>query len=129
MGLFSVNVRVGARDGGATAPALAVVDTGAADSVMPASFLEGLGIQPLYRGIYTLADGSQREYGRGIALIAIDGVKGGIEGLELPCPVVFGDDEGGYMLGATALEFFDVTIDPVDQRLTRRPKGTLRYHP
>ena len=49
------------------------------------------------------------EYGYGIARFAIDR-------REFPCPVIFGPDEE-CLLGATTLEIFNLTVDPVTQTL------------
>jgi len=34
-----------------------------------------------------------------------------------PCPVIFAPEESLYLLGATALENFGLTVDPVGKRL------------
>ena len=59
-----------------------MVDTGASDSMFPASLLEQLHVPPRTQVDYVLADGSEVTYGRGQAHIAIkdrDGI----------CPVIF----------------------------------------
>ncbi len=113
MGTFSVTMGVGDLDRGPLTPVAAMVDTGAFNSMMPASLLKGLGLEPMEREVYTLADGSEVEYEIGAARI-------GLGGREWPCPVVFGP-EGQYLLGATTLEIFRLMVDPVDQQLVRRP--------
>ena len=86
-----------------------MVDTGSIHSMFPASLLSQMGVEPLEYGQYGLADGSVVEFGFGMANI-------GIEGRELPCPVIFGPDDQ-YLLGATALEIFTMQVDPVGERL------------
>ena len=113
MGTFSVAMGVGNLDRGPLTPVLAMVDTGAFDSMLPASLLKGLGLEPMEREVYTLADGSAVEYETGMAWI-------GLGGRERYCPVVFGP-ENQYLLGATALEIFHLMVDPVGQQLVRRP--------
>ena len=87
----------------------ALVDTGASDSVLPASLLRGLGIEPIDTVTLTLADNTERDYERGIALFTY-GPR------SFPCPVVFGD-EGVVLMGATTLESLKLIVDPVDHRL------------
>ena len=112
MGTFSVAMGVGALDRGPLTPVVAMVDTGAFDSMLPASFLKGLGLDPLDREVFTLADGREVEYETGTARI-------GLGERERPCPVAFGP-EGQYLLGATTLEIFHLVVDPVGQQLIRR---------
>ena len=113
MGTFSVEIGVGNLDSGPLTPVSAVVDTGAHDSMFPAALLKGLGLEPTGREIYTLADGSRVECEVGRERI-------GLDGRELPCRVVFGPEEQ-YLLGATALGFFRVLVDPEDRQLWRKP--------
>ena len=96
-------------------PVTALVDTGAAHSVMPESLLAQHGIPPLEYRPFTIADGSEVEYGYGMALI-------GIEGREFPCPVIFGA-EGQFLLGATTLQIFNLMVDPPEERLVTKPLG------
>ena len=91
MGEFEVELQVhrydpvlGMAAGGVTVDAL--VDTGASDSVLPASLLRGLGIRPIDTVTLTLADNSERDYERGIALFTY-GPR------SFPCPVIFGTRE------------------------------------
>ena len=113
MGTFSVEIGVGNLDSDSMANVLAMVDTGAFDTVLPASLLRRLGLEPVETELYTLADGSAVEYELGTARI-------GIDGRERFCQVVFGP-EGQYLLGATTLELFHLMVDPVDERLVRKP--------
>ena len=41
-----------------------------------------------------------------------------IDGDERPCPVIFGP-EGNYLLGASALESYNLLVDPTGERLIR----------
>ena len=114
MGVFKVDIGVGHPDGGDLAPVTATVDTGASHSMMPDSLLAGLGMTPIERDEYILADGSIVEYGLGLARFAVSG-------REFPCPVIFGPEEE-YLLGATTLETFNFMADPVGKRLVRTPR-------
>ena len=113
MGTFSVAMGVGNLDRGPLTPVSAMVDTGDFDSMLPASLLKGLGLEPMEREVFTLADGSEVEYETGMAWF-------GLGGRERYCPVVFGP-ENQYLLGATALEIFHLMVDPVGRQLVRRP--------
>ena len=113
MGTFSVAIGVGNLDRGPLTPVSAMVDTGAFNSMLPASLLKGLGLEPMEREVYTLADGSEVEYAVGMARIALDG-------REWHCPVVFGP-ENQYLLGTTTLNCFHLMVDPAGQQLVRRP--------
>ena len=109
MGIFWQTLKVGNPQGGDFAEIQAMVDTGAADSMFPASFLSELQLQPIASHTYVLADGSRVELPYGIALIEINGDT-------RPCPVVFGPG-GEALLGATTLEFFKLLVDPNTGRL------------
>ena len=109
MSLFTVQISVGHPDGGDLHPVDAVVDTGAAHSMLPASLLDRLNIGPLQQLGFILADGSRVRYGFGMARFRI-------EDEERQCPVIFGPDNN-YLLGATALEIFNLLVDPQGERL------------
>ena len=110
---FSVAIGIGNRNAGPLTPVSAIVDTGAYDSMFPASLLKGLGLEPTRREAYALADGSKVEYEVGTARIALDQQ-------EMDCTVVFGPEDQ-YLLGATALANFRVLVDPEDRRLWQKP--------
>ena len=115
MGYFSVPISVGHphESGSDLRPVQAVVDTGASDSVLPASLLGELHIEPegSYPGYYANGESDVRNYG--VAAIRI-GERTNI------CPVIFGPD-GHYLLGATTLEIFKLAVDPVGQQLIPVP--------
>ena len=109
MSLFTLPISVGHPDGGDLHPVDAVVDTGAAHSMLPTSLLNRLNISPQEQLGFILADGSRVRYGFGIARFRM-------EELERHCPVIFGPDNN-YLLGATALEIFNLSVDPQGERL------------
>ena len=113
MGLFEVQVGVGRMGNDETAPVTALVDTGAAHSLMPESLLKRLGLTPLEYRPYSMADGREVEYGYGIASFAY-------EGREFPCPVIFGSGDQ-FLLGATTLQIFNLMVDPAAERLVAKP--------
>ena len=109
MSLFQVDVGVGNLEGGDLAPVRAVVDTGAAHSMLPASLMAQLRIQPDQELGFILADGSRVRYGYGFARFSI-------EGHERPAPVIFGPEDN-CLLGASTLEIFNLLVDPAGERL------------
>ena len=119
MGYFSVQIYLGHPyvSGGDMRPIDAVVDTGASDSVFPASLLEELHIEP--EGTYPCryANGETDVLSYGVAAIRI-GDRTNV------CPVIFGPD-GHFLLGATTLEIFKFGVDPVAQELV--PVPALRF--
>ena len=113
MGVFEVTLGVGGPGSGELTPVTAMVDTGSAHSMLPASLLTRLGLAPLERFAYELADGSWVEYDYGMARLGLNGNP------ERYCPVIFGPEEQ-YLVGATTLEFFNLLVDPVAGTLIRR---------
>ncbi len=114
MGTFSVTIQVGDPAGRQYVDIEALVDTGASDTVLPQEVLAGLGITPIDRSRYRLADGRIVEYDVGEARIRIN------EG-ERTALVVFDSQGATALLGATTLELFHLAVDPVEQRLITVP--------
>ena len=96
MGTFTVPVMVGNPYSAARETVDALVDTGAAFSVMPASLLRRLGIEATRTRRLRLANGEVEERQTGMAFFEVDSMDG-------EARVVFGP-EGLYLLGATTLE-------------------------
>jgi clan AA aspartic protease len=121
MGLMHVTVSVrvpGAESSGYEA--LFLVDTGATDSMAPASRLVRAGIRPVGTKRYELADGTVHEYQFGLAQIEFMGeVTAG--------RVIFGPDTIEPILGVTALESVGVVLDPSTQTLKRLPAVPLKH--
>ncbi|MDE2899490.1 MAG: aspartyl protease family protein [Chloroflexota bacterium] len=109
MDLFTVPVEIANPQGGPAASIEPVVDTGAGFSVMPASLLERLGVEPVEQEEFMLASGEVRVYAVGEARFKIDG-------RERTTPVVFGDD-GVFLLGAVTLQNFGLVADTTEHRL------------
>ena len=118
LGTFDVTIGVGNLNGGDLVEVEAFVDTGATCTTVPASLLERLSVEPQREELVQLADGSTAVWNTGQARIAY-------EDQEWICPVNFGPEEV-YLLGATALEIFDLMADPKEQRLVRRPPRCAR---
>ena len=94
-----------------------VVDTGAAHSFLPASFLESLGVPRTRTRGFKLADRTRKTYDLGEARFRI-------EGREMNSPVVFGDEDV-CLLGATTLGIFDLIADTRNRRLIDAPEALL----
>ena len=121
MGTFSVMVSVGNPSGGDQVEIEALVDTGASDSMFPASLLEHLHLEPRSQVDYALADGTEVRFGRGQAVINIDG-RDGI------CPVIFGPEgDDNCLIGGTTLQILMFAVDPVDEVLTPTNRGRLGF--
>ena len=115
MGLTFVDVALTAfKDVSAAFASSFLVDTGATDSMAPASALRRAGIQPTGRSSYQLAHGGWHEYE--FALVQIEFL-----GEVTAGRVLFGPDDIPPLLGATALESAGFVVDPVNQQLRRLP--------
>ena len=96
-----------------------LVDTGATDCLAPAKRLRAIGIKPVGKTSYELADGGVREYEFGLVVIEFLGdVTAG--------RVIFGPDQVEPILGVTALESVGITVDPKTQTLKRLPAVPLK---
>lgn len=109
MGIFRVPLQVGNPFTGQTETVDAIVDTAAADSVMPSSLLRRLGIEPARTVRYRTASGERVNYEVGSAYFAA-------EGFRCIANVVFGPEEEPLM-GATTLEQLYLAVDPRNKRL------------
>ena len=98
---------------------LFLVDSGAIDSMAPASQLMAAGFQPIGRSAYELVGGSVREYSFALAQIEFMGeVTAG--------RVIFGPDGSEPLLGVTALESVGIMLDPTTRTLRRLPAVPLK---
>jgi clan AA aspartic protease len=91
-----------------------LVDSGAIYSVVPASILRRLGIEPHTSRTFMLADGSEIERQMGDAIFIIDGERGA-------SPVIFGEKGDSLLLGANSLEALGLMLDPLKRRLKPLP--------
>lgn len=99
--------------------ALFLVDTGATDSMAPESELRSVGIEPVGKTTYELANGRVVEYSFGLARIELMGeVTAG--------RVIFGPDGAAPVLGVTALESVGIRVDPTNRTLKRLPAIPLK---
>lgn len=96
-----------------------LVDTGATDSMAPASQLRSIGIKPIGERAYELADGTKQKFQFGLAEIRfMNEITAG--------RVIFGPDDVEPILGVTALESAGITVDPANQTLRRLPAIPLK---
>ena len=119
MGLSYVTVSLKAAGHRKTYQAKFLVDTGATDTLAPTAELRKIGIRPVGKTTYELADGSAEEYEFGLAEISFMGeVTAG--------RVIFGPDNIEPLLGVTALESVGIVVDPANQTLKRLPAIPLK---
>jgi clan AA aspartic protease len=91
-----------------------LVDTGATDTFLPASVLRKLGIRPVARRTYELADGTEQELPIGFGIVEVLGRAAG-------GTLVFAGEDEEPLLGVTVLESTGFCIDPQRERLIPRP--------
>lgn len=87
-----------------------LVDSGATYSVLPRAVLAGLGIKPLAREKFRLADGQLIERDKGVAVFRYAGRAGGSD-------VVFGEEGDAELCGAFTLEALGLALDPLRREL------------
>ena len=98
---------------------LFLVDTGATDCLVPRQHLEAIGLEPQSQRTYELANGTELELDATTAEIEFMGeFVGGT--------IIFGDADAEPLLGVTALESMGIEVDPLNQRLKRRPAVRLK---
>ena len=96
-----------------------LIDTGATDSMAPASELRRLGIEPAGRQTYRLADESLQEYVFGLARIEVMGrVTAG--------RILFGPDDAQSLLGVTALQSIGIVVDATHETASLLPATLLK---
>ena len=113
MGTFSVQMSVSGPTG-ESVEVDALVDTGATYTVLPSSLLARLGVTPRDRTAFQLADERIVEYDVGEVTVRLDG-------RERTVLVVFGPDEAEPLMGAVTIELFNMSVEPVRQRLVPVP--------
>jgi clan AA aspartic protease len=119
MGLTRVAVRLRSFSSSAFYQSQFLVDTGATDSLAPASELKKIGIKAIGKMAYELATGTIVEYEFGLAEISfMNETTAG--------RIIFGPDNVEPLLGVTALESVGVTIDPTNRTLKWLPAIPLK---
>ncbi|MYE05815.1 MAG: Retroviral aspartyl protease [Chloroflexi bacterium] len=110
MGIFSQRITVSDLTGKNSVEIDAVVDTGAFYSVLPRYMLRELGVEPIDRVPFRLADNQPLEMEIGYIWITL-GDRRRIT------TVAFGSDTGQLLLGAFTLEGLELAVDPRGRRL------------
>ena len=110
MGTFNWPMRISSMDGQQSRDIEATVDTGAAYTTLPASLLREIGVDPMGKRRFLLADGRRMQMDYGEARATVDGES-------VTTLVVFGEEGAPPLLGAYTLEGLALAVDPVDQRL------------
>ena len=110
MGTFSIDIELGNPSGAGYRTVSALVDTGASHTAIPATMLRALGVEPLERWPFRLADGRRVDLDVGETRVRLDG-------RERTTIVVFANEGTSPVLGAVTLEEFRLGVDPVSQRL------------
>ena len=109
MGIINVPLVVGNPFNQATETVEAMVDTGAIYSMMPASLLHRLGIDPVETVTFYIANGETVDYPTSWASFFTDGRLA-------MARVIFGPEDE-YLMGATTLEDMRLMADPANERL------------
>jgi predicted aspartyl protease len=114
MGTFKARLGVSDGNGGPVQTVEAMVDTGAAYTILPESLLrEHVGIRPKRYETFGFADGREKSLGVGEARFMA-------EGRDAVSPVVFGAD-GIYLLGAVSLQSLGLIPDTTHHKLIPAP--------
>ena len=108
---FSYPIELSAGDGGRFESLRALVDAASSYSVVPATILASLGVEPQWTGLFTTADGSRHEMPLAEVRIRVDGQ-------ERTTICVFGSPESVPTLGSYALAGLAMEADPANRRLT-----------
>jgi len=119
MGLTHVAVKIRKFGSEEAYTATFLVDTGAMDSVIPASALRKLGIQPVGKDAYELGSGELVEYEYGLAEMSFLGEVIGTR-------VLFGPERCEPLLGVVALQSAGFIVDPVGERLRKMRAKPLK---
>ena len=91
-----------------------LIDSGAVYSVVPAPILRKLGIKPLAKEQFRMADGSKITRKKGGALFRY-GDRVGV------ADVIFGEAGDSELLGALTLEALGLSLDPLKRQLKPLP--------
>ena len=112
MGLTHVAVKLLNSDSQDTYEADFLVDTGAMDTMAPAFELKKIGMQPVGKDEYEMANGEVVEYEYGIAKLTFMGEVIGTR-------IIFGPDNSKPLLGVVALESAGYLVDPKHETLRK----------
>lgn len=91
-----------------------VIDSGAVYSVVPTLILERLGVKPLSKQEFRLADGTRIARRKGRALFKFGDLVGVAD-------VLFGEQGDSHLLGSVTLETLGFALDPLRRELKPLP--------
>ena len=91
-----------------------LIDSGVIYSIVPTKVLDRLGIKPITKQTFRLADGSKMVRKKGIALFKYEDRIGGAD-------VIFGEKGDSLLLGAFTLEALGLALDPLKRELLPLP--------
>src|SRR5690242_1015040 len=115
MGLTTLDVEVGnLATPEVTRPIEFLVDSGAVFSVVPRKILAELGIRPVGRQKFRLANGEHISRDRGGAFFRYRERVGVAD-------VIFGEENDSNLIGATTLESLGLALDPLQRELHELP--------
>ena len=121
MGLTFLEIEVGNPANPKKTQALEfLVDSGAIYSVVPTPILKKLGIKPIAKEQFILANGEKIARKKGVALFKYGGKVGGAD-------VIFGEPEDITLLGAFTLEALGLMLDPLRRELKPLPMMLARF--
>ncbi len=112
MGLTRVPVKLARMGSKHTYNANFLVDTGAMDSMAPASELRKIGIEPIGKRLYEFANGEVREYEHGLAQVSFMNETTWTD-------IIFGPDDTEPIIGVITLEIAGFVVDPKNERLRK----------
>ena len=118
-GLTHVAVKIGDLDSNDLYDAEFLVDTGAIDSMAPASELRRVGIKPVGKRAYELASGELQEYEYGLAKLRFMGELTSTD-------IIFGPENTEPILGVIALEGAGFIVDSKNQTLRKLKARPLK---
>lgn len=112
MGLTHVEVKIGNLGSNNLYDADFLVDTGAIDSMAPASELRRVGVKPVGKREYELANGELQEYEYGHAQLMFMNEF-------VATDIIFGPEGNEPILGVIALEAAGYIVDPKNQTIRK----------
>lgn len=110
MGTFYEKIEVGDINGQRFEQMDALVDTGAMTTVIPASILRRLGVEPVKSEVFEYAGDQEVELDMAYATVRVNG-------RETITWVIFGEETASPLLGAYTLSGVFLGVDPYAQRL------------